>query len=172
MIIVGDSAGGNLGLALFSHILHPHPEVSTKFRLAQPFAAAVLISPWVNFDINQPSFARNVQTDYLDPRVGDRWSKTFLGGAELDNYNQPVLSESDWFAGLDGVVTEVLVWGGGAEVLIDSIDRIVAQLKSVFPKLDYVKEVSVRCEMRSYLPPFCLFPSLPLFCSFQITISC
>lgn len=166
MVIAGDSAGGNLCFSLLSHILHPHPEVSTKFRLAQPFAAAVIISPWVDFAVEQPSFSRNLQTDYLDQRVGDRWSNAFLGSAKLDNYNQPVLAKDDWFAGLDSVVSEVLVWGGGAEVLIDSIDRIVAQLKRTFPKLDYVKEVSLRCGIHPVF--FSPFP----FYHLQITIIC
>lgn len=64
------------------------------------------------------------------------------GSAPLDNYNQPVLADSSWFRGLDGLVKEVLVWGGGGEVLIDSIDDIANKLKEAHPKTEYIVQVS------------------------------
>lgn len=142
IIIAGDSAGGNLALGLLSHILHPHPEVPIKIKLKEPLRAAVLISPWVNFDVNQPSFDRNVQSDILCKAVGQRWADAFRGNAELDNYNQPILADSGWFSELGAIVSDILVWGGGGEVLIDSIDQIANQLKGVYPKTEYIVQVS------------------------------
>ncbi|KAF9636726.1 putative alpha beta hydrolase fold protein [Lasiodiplodia theobromae] len=77
VLIGGDSAGGNLTLALLSHVLHPHPEVpivdlapdeagedggeGSENRLR----AAVLISPWVSFDTSTASYARNATRDMI-----------------------------------------------------------------------------------------------------------
>lgn len=79
IIIAGDSAGGNLSLALLSHILHPHPEVPTKINLSEPLRATVLISPWVDFSTEQPSFERNYQTDMLPGEIATRWGGAFIG---------------------------------------------------------------------------------------------
>ncbi|GAB7350358.1 hypothetical protein MBLNU459_g0987t1 [Dothideomycetes sp. NU459] len=139
IIIAGDSAGGNLSLALLSHILHPHPDVPTKINLTEPLRAAVLISPWVSFDVNQASFHRNYQSDFL-PQGNTRWSQAFLGTAKSDAYNEPVTADKSWFQGLAGAASEILVWGGGGEVLIDSIEVIQKKLKDANPKTDYVVE--------------------------------
>lgn len=145
IIIAGDSAGANLSLALLSHLLHPHPDVPSKIELSEPIKAAVLISPWVNFDVNQSSFDRNVNTDLLCKPAGKRWADAFTGDAKLDAYNQPILADKDWFDNLDSIVGDILVWGGGGEVLIDSITQITEQLKAGQPKTELVVEVSGCC---------------------------
>ena len=142
IILAGDSAGANLALALISHILHPHPDVAAKIQLRVPLKAVVLISPWVDFDPNQSSFNRNVQTDMIDKAAGTRWSGAFMGAAKPDEYNQPVLADKQWFKNLGDVVEHLMIWGGGGEVLIDSIDRIAWKLKEALPSTEYVVEVS------------------------------
>lgn len=54
----------------------------------------------------------------------------------------PILADSGWFSELEAIVSDILVWGGGGEVLIDSIDQIVNQLKGVYPKTEYIVQVS------------------------------
>lgn len=80
----------------------------------------------------------------ISKEVGARWSGAFLGTADLDNYNQPILADDDWFADLENVVGDILVWGGGGEVLIDSIRDFTNKLKKAMPKTELVVEVS-RC---------------------------
>ncbi|KAK5275609.1 hypothetical protein LTR16_012315, partial [Cryomyces antarcticus] len=108
IIIGGDSAGGNLTLALMSHLLHPHPKLP-KLELSEPLRAAVLISPWVRFATTDDSARRNATSDMLPPAAAQRWSEAFLGGARLDEYNQPTIADDDWFKGLENVVSEILV---------------------------------------------------------------
>lgn len=144
IILAGDSAGGNLALALISHILHPHPDVPTKIHLDEPLRAAVLVSPWVDFDVNQTSFDRNVNTDYLTKVVGACWSGAFMGSAKPDKYNQPKLADAAWFKNVDSVVGDVLIWGGGGEVLIDSIEKFAEGFKAIHPNTDYIVEVSLK----------------------------
>lgn len=42
-------------------------------------------------------------------------------------------ADSQWFSGLDRVSKDVLIWGGGAEVLIDSIRKCSKMLQSAHP---------------------------------------
>ncbi|KAK4982194.1 hypothetical protein LTR50_007811 [Elasticomyces elasticus] len=141
IIVAGDSAGGNLTLALMSHIMHPHPALPhNKLSLSSPLRAAVLISPWVKFKPDDASVTRNRNSDMINAPAAEKWSSAFIGDEELDEYNQPSMAGDDWFAGLDNVVGDLLVWGGGGEVLIDSIDAMVQKLKRAFSKTEYVVE--------------------------------
>lgn len=63
-----------------------------------------------------------------------------IGSKSLDNYNQPILADVSWFSGIESKVKEILVWGGGGEILIDSIDAISKKLKEAHPKTEYVLE--------------------------------
>ena len=63
--------------------------------------------------------------------LGDLWSVSFLGGKERDAYNEPLSAEEGWWRGLDGVVTECLVTGGGDEVLADVVREVGRRLEAV-----------------------------------------
>lgn len=63
-----------------------------------------------------------------------------VGSAKQDNYNQPYYADSKWFEGLDKAVSEIFVYGGAQEVLIDSIEAFVKQLKAVHSKVEYVRQ--------------------------------
>jgi len=130
LILGGDSAGGNLTLSVLSHALHPHAAVP-KLAAAEPFRAALLVSPWVSFDTCHASYARNAECDILPAPTLLRWSSMFLGKAKRagivmgDSYSEPLLAEPGWWAGASGVVDEVLVWFGGGEVFEDGIRAFV-----------------------------------------------
>lgn len=157
IVIGGDSAGGNLTLALFSHLLHPHPEVKERLGsyLTEPFPAAVLISPWAEFLPEGGSAETNTESDYVSEIAAHRWSKAFKGtlfGENLfngviltrtgdtptNNYLEPARADEAWFSGLDKHVKEVLVWAGGAELLVDSIKRLADLLSKVHNKVSVV----------------------------------
>ncbi|WPH02422.1 DNA polymerase alpha-associated DNA helicase A-like protein [Acrodontium crateriforme] len=140
IIIAGDSAGGNLTMSLLSHILHPHPEVKTTIKLESPVAGVVLVSPWSKFTTDDDSVRRNATSDMVTPSASDRWVSLFLGSGPKDNYNQPGLAEQEWFTGLPDVADDILVWGGGGEILIDSIEALTKKLKIAQPKTELVVE--------------------------------
>ncbi|KXT03923.1 hypothetical protein AC578_9250 [Pseudocercospora eumusae] len=139
IVIIGDSAGGNMTLGLISHLLHPHPEVP-KIELREPLATAVLISPWVKFSTTDDSWKRNATSDMIPPIAAARWASLFKGSRPSDEYNEPILGDAKWYAGLDRVVKDVLVWGGDGEVLIDSIQDFAKTLKAAHAKVDLVVE--------------------------------
>jgi len=129
-------------MSLLSHILHPHPQVPTKIVLDEPFAGAILISPWLNFRTADETITSNATSDLVAVPVGNRWSAAFLGNSPKDNYNQPSMADPSWFSGLESAVRDILIWGGGGEVLIAGIREIVATLKGAHKRIDYIEEVS------------------------------
>lgn len=65
--------------ALLLHLLHPHPKVPGDFKLSEPFAGAVLISPWWKFKTDDDSAVRNAKSDMVTPAAANRWSALFMG---------------------------------------------------------------------------------------------
>lgn len=141
IIIAGESAGAHLAFSLISHILHPHPDVPTNIKLEEPLRAAIMISPWIDFDLSYGSFDRNGQSDVIGKEVLARWSEAYLGGAALDSYNQPVRALPGWFDNIGTAIEDMLIWGGGKEVLVDSIYKVAGQMKEVLPGTKVVIEV-------------------------------
>jgi len=127
LILAGDSAGGNLLAGLLSHILHPHPGVQAIDLNSTAFRAALFLSPWVSFDTSHPSYARNAQSDMFDHVPLETWSSAFLGSNKRqgirmgDSYSEPLIAEPSWWNGVHKVVSQVMIWGGGGEILIDGI---------------------------------------------------
>lgn len=147
IILGGDSAGGNLCLSILSHYLHPHPSsqvLKLDSRLDTPLKGLLLISPWVQFDTSaQKSFSANASADMFVASTLDVWSKTALGGAAPDNYIEPIRADPQWWKGIGSLADKILVWGGGNELLIDSITAFVeGKLRPNVDegKLDYVVE--------------------------------
>ncbi|KAI1116455.1 alpha/beta hydrolase fold-domain-containing protein [Nemania sp. NC0429] len=72
IVLGGDSAGGNLALALTQTLLHLHRQNARVAwfgaRRAVPLPAGVaLFSPWVDMVQSMPSWATNQKWDYLPP---------------------------------------------------------------------------------------------------------
>ncbi|KAF4539802.1 Alpha beta hydrolase fold protein [Lasiodiplodia theobromae] len=147
VLVGGDSAGGNLTLALLSHILHPHPEVprvdldpegeedggggGDEGGGENRLRAAVLISPWVSFDTTTASYARNATRDMISAASVTRWATLFLGGRPTDPYNEPVDVPAGWWKGLDTkAVRDVLFLAGEYEVLLDGILNCVESVRN------------------------------------------
>lgn len=136
IILTGDSAGANLVLALLSHISHPHPGLNSveidKVILSEKFRGAVLISPWVSFDLTTDSWTRNAYKDVLCRPAGEQWSSAFVNhpppiDAASDYYNQAVTAPTSWWKGL--MVEEVFVVAGKEEVLVDGIEEFAKKFE-------------------------------------------
>ncbi|KAH5069293.1 hypothetical protein HBH96_015980 [Parastagonospora nodorum] len=139
IFLSGDSAGGNLGLALISHLLHPHPEV-TAVRLEQPLAGMLLYSPWAGFSTDYSSFD-NIALDLMSPLALRKWSAMFLGKANKndpesdpgsvsgDAYTEACKNDASWWNDMHRIVSDVFVSYGGYELLADSIKELEIQMK-------------------------------------------
>ncbi|KAF2173052.1 hypothetical protein M409DRAFT_17002 [Zasmidium cellare ATCC 36951] len=139
IFISGDSAGGNMTVSLMSHLFHPHPAVS-KIDLKEPLAGAVLLSPWVSFNTNTRSWKQFENSDMLAVSAVERWASQFLGDRSADNYVEAANADASWWSGLDKVVKDVIIWGGGAERLLDGINEFANKLKSAHKNTEIVIE--------------------------------
>jgi acetyl esterase/lipase len=135
LMLGGDSAGGNLLLALLSHLAHPHPDVA-PLSLPRKIPGVMLISPWCSLTkTNTPAFQTNAQRDMFDARTLSRWSTAFLGSTSPtagDFYAEPVLASSEWWEAVADLVEDVLIWAGGNEVLVDGIEAFAKKLTKGF----------------------------------------
>ncbi|WP_371404017.1 alpha/beta hydrolase [Kribbella sp. NBC_00662] len=113
VVIVGDSAGGGLGLATMI--------AARAEGLPQP-AGAVLLSPWTDVSLKSPSMDSRGDDDPLFSRANMAESAQFyLGGTDPSNeLASPV------FADLKGL-PPLLVQVGTAEILLDDSLRLVAR---------------------------------------------
>ncbi|OQS06180.1 hypothetical protein THRCLA_01766 [Thraustotheca clavata] len=112
IVIMGDSAGGNLGLSLMQEIV--------RTQLPQP-SGGILLSPWVDLTISKASYERNEFTDYL-ARSGVHTARSAYVTEENVEKASPGLQS------MDGLAPLMVVYGG-AEMLADEIAAMVENAK-------------------------------------------
>ena len=128
VIVGGDSAGGNLALAVLLHLSHPHPEIEPVCDVA-PLAGLFAFAPWVSFAGEGASMRENQYKDMIGPEILDRWSRLYLGaeGKEGDAWSEPSRAPIEWWR--DAKVKEVLILAGKDEILFDPIDAFVKKFQ-------------------------------------------
>ncbi|KAM5353512.1 hypothetical protein ACJ41O_000162 [Fusarium nematophilum] len=119
IIIAGDSSGGNLALAVLSHVSGHKLPSCPSLTLEEPLNALVLISPAVSFDLGWPSVQRNANRDYLVPELISRWTQTWLAGASQTTAFEPCKHDSSWWE--NAQVKQTLVVAASDELEVDSI---------------------------------------------------
>lgn len=132
IVIGGDSAGGNLALALMGHMAHPHP--ACPRLLLHPgdvFRGCLLMSPWVTFDSGSPSMIANEKKDYICRRSLRKWHEAFMGPAILDAYNTPLDASIEWWSGVP--VKSILFTGGGDELFCHDIQQLALKIQQTHP---------------------------------------
>ncbi|KAJ5335063.1 hypothetical protein N7452_007466 [Penicillium brevicompactum] len=128
VILVGDSAGANLCLALLSHLSHPSLD-APELAINEPLKAVVLMSPWLSFRHDSPSMTSNARKDIDAMEVTARWSEEYLNGGQSNNYIEALQAPEVWWK--DVLVEQTLVLAGGDEVLLDPIEAWVKKF-SIF----------------------------------------
>ncbi|KAF3391102.1 hypothetical protein DPV78_011077 [Talaromyces pinophilus] len=119
IILVGDSAGANLCLALLSHLSHPSPDAPV-LEIIESLKAVILLSPWLSFRHDWPSMMYNAQKDIDAIEVTAGWSQEYLNGKSSNCYIEAVEAPESWWEGAR--VEQTLVLAGGDEVLLDPIE--------------------------------------------------
>ncbi|KAI9687060.1 MAG: hypothetical protein M1822_002470 [Bathelium mastoideum] len=137
VLLAGDSAGGNLVCALLMHLARPHPMAERvpvlELGEGRRLRGAVLISPWVEFGTTTASFRKNRERDYITVRALHRASSTFVGmGGKFDLYSHPSEADEEAWRDVAGKVGDILIWGGGGEILIDGIRNFAEIVKKGF----------------------------------------
>lgn len=120
VIVGGDSAGGNLALAVLLHLTHPHPEIEPLAADLAPLAGVVAFAPWANFAVDGPSMQKNRYKDVIPPEALVNWSRAYLAGKTADAWSEPNRAPLEWWKGAKA--EHVLILAGGDEILFSPID--------------------------------------------------
>ncbi|KAJ5779356.1 Alpha/beta hydrolase fold-3 [Penicillium paradoxum] len=132
IVLQGDSSGGNLALAILSHIAHPHPqETVPRLSLEEPLGGVLLLSPWVDFSTDYPSYQKNAHRDVISAKSLNGWAQAFLDRTVEDEYNCPVKVPVNWWRHIP--VTRIFIGAGEYEVLLDSIKQMAQKMKAEHP---------------------------------------
>ena len=140
IIIGGDSAGGNLALQLASQLLHPHPSLPTLHLpshastetdtnssgvFPEPFGGMLLISPWLEYNADAPSFVRNRARDIKPSNSWQVLGDIIRQGIvpELHNHLEPGIAPRGWWKGVGRVFPHVLITAGEHEGIVDPIQK-------------------------------------------------
>ncbi len=131
IIICGESAGGNLALALTRYLVEN--QSSSGVNLPAPPAGLILISPWSDLSNSndQPGSSRfrNEQSDFVDTGEGyDYMKKAFLGphgleASETNRYISPACIHSSLEINFVGFPRTFII-AGGAEIFLDQIKTL------------------------------------------------
>ncbi|CAK4082290.1 unnamed protein product [Aphanomyces euteiches] len=119
ILLVGDSAGGNLVLSLLLALKQPENK-----HLRRP-AAAVMVSPWCQLDYETiaASYTKNRDTDFVGADNLSHCARAYIGTASAkDPMVSPILGD---FRGC----CPMLIHYGGKEVFEDDIDILCERLK-------------------------------------------
>jgi acetyl esterase/lipase len=85
----------------------------------------LLISPWLQYNVDAPSFARNRTKDILPLNSWQVFGDIARQGIvpELHNYLEPGIAPRDWWKGMGRVFPRVLITAGEYEGIVDPIEE-------------------------------------------------
>jgi acetyl esterase/lipase len=83
----------------------------------------LLISPWVSYSVDAPSYVRNEGKDVILSRSYKFMADLVRLGVtpELEHYVEPATAPASWWSGLDGVYPRILITTGEHECLFDQV---------------------------------------------------
>ncbi|KAH9211043.1 Alpha/Beta hydrolase protein [Leptodontidium sp. 2 PMI_412] len=145
ILLGGDSAGGNIVLAMMSHMLHPHKSLP-HVPLATSLSGVFLISPWTSFSSDSSTYIENASKDIVFPQQMHDWADAFIAISERDEYCEPARASVEWWKGVPA--KQVLVLCGNDEVFREHIQLVGARFEEAGVNSDTVtcaKQIHVDC---------------------------
>lgn len=125
-LLGGDSAGGNLLLAVLSHISgHPnnHPSNLVKpLDISEKLFGGIAIAPWVSSDHSRFTSMRQYEDrDIVGPTNAEYWIECYKGGKGIkdDEYVTAEIASPSWWA--NSKISRILCVTGEHESLRDGI---------------------------------------------------
>lgn len=115
LVVAGESAGGNLALALLCGLRDAGESLP---------AGAVLFSPWVDLRCTAASFTANADADYLDVASSRRDAAGYAAGRDPGDPRLSPLAAN--LAGLPPLYLQA----GGAELLRDDIEALASRARA------------------------------------------
>lgn len=117
-------------LGLLSHLTHPLPELPSV-DLAEDVGGAILLSPWVTFDVSAKSFTTNKYKDMFPAESLLEWAEAFVGSQAPNAYMEPLKAPEGWWQRTP--VGKLMVLSGEDEVFLDDIQKMGVILNNELP---------------------------------------
>ena len=117
IVIIGESAGGNLVLSVLLQI--------RQAGLPQP-AAAICISPCVQFDTAFPSYSKNAASDNIVSNISDEIIASYLNSHDEQAVKNPMFAP--YYGDFTGCAP-IYLWASTSEVLLDDSVKLYKKLK-------------------------------------------
>ena len=131
----GDSAGGNLVGGVLSHLAHPHPQIEAiKLPENSKLGGAAMIAPWTLLDTEFPDQEIYHGGDIITQAVAQPWASAYIGTSPRDNYTDLCKAPVEWYK--DFPVEQVLITGGGNEILLPMIQEFAGKMKEGFGRVE------------------------------------
>lgn len=134
IILVGESAGGNLCMALCLFLHRASMDMVSKGMESCPIIAMYLSSPWLNLEDSSEAFQDRHGLDCLDSGALKRWREAYIGAGSLNQYSSPLMQLADWERILP---PKVCIISGEFDLFEPDISAFAALVKKV--SLRYVR---------------------------------
>jgi hypothetical protein len=108
----------------------------------QILKGALLLSPWATFAQTARSFLRNKLKCGLSQSGLKAWSDAFMGTSKVDNYNNPLGAQPNWWHG--SPVGRIIIVGGQDELIVDDIEQLAQNMKVYHPRFAYMLQLDGR----------------------------
>lgn len=126
IMLASDSAGGNLCLAILSHLMHPSKDVP-RLEASSPLRGMILMPSWICCKASWPSMTQNLYKDINSLDALHEWSLDYLNGRASDNYFEPIRAAREWW--INAPVERTLVVAGEDKVFLNPITLWVETYK-------------------------------------------
>lgn len=128
IILVGESAGGNLCLAFLVHLYRKQKGIAPEARSCPDIVGVYLSSPWINLEAGSKAFHDTQQLDCLDSGALKRWRNAYIGDRSLDEYASPMMVSEGW----DKILPpNMCIMSGDLDLLKDDILTLASTVEEV-----------------------------------------
>jgi len=112
-------------LAVLSVILHSFDGIKT-LHLNGPLAGVLLISPWISFNVEGPSWTENADKDSIPAEAAVILSAAYADPPDHNNFSEPIRADVSWWRNLP--TKAILNVFGGYECFRDELVDFGARL--------------------------------------------
>lgn len=107
-------------------VLHPLEGIRPA-RINGQLAGALLISPWISFKDDSPSWKENLSKDVVGHECLHLLTDAYVDPKHYNNYSEPAQADASWWHGIP--VKSILTVYGAYEVFTDAIFELGQKLK-------------------------------------------
>ena len=88
-----------MSLAVASALIHGFKDTE-PIKLDEKLAGFLLISPWVSYGTDAPSWKENAELDVVPAVIQDNLGGAYVDKNERDEFSEPIRADTDWWRGI------------------------------------------------------------------------